>query len=73
MPIVRYIGVVSHLRVATVRSPSFLFLDSFEGNANISVTIKSDYAVYKYFMILDQWRYIREEISNADCAMITIE
>ena len=34
--------------IAIVRSLSFLFLDDFEGNANISVAIKSGSTVYTW-------------------------
>ena len=31
-----------------VRSLSFLFIDDFEGNANISIDIKSDFTVVEF-------------------------
>ena len=36
-----YRSCLSIYRIAVVRAPSFLFLDDFDGNANISVAIKS--------------------------------
>ena len=42
MPIILYIGVVfSFMRSLSLDRYHFLFLDDFEGNANISVAIKS--------------------------------
>ena len=35
--------------IALVRLLSYLFLDDFEGNANISVTIKSSFMVHVAF------------------------
>ena len=42
MPIIPYLGVCPPIYgTAIIRSLSFLFLDDFEGNANISVAIES--------------------------------
>ena len=51
MPIIPHIGVVfSYMRSLSLDRYHFLFLDNFEGNTNISVTIKSASMVYHNFL-----------------------
>ena len=49
MSIMPYIGVVFSFVGSLVRSLSFLFLDDFEGKANISIAIKSGSTVLYYY------------------------